>query len=516
MALLTRTVAQDISSVTSDVLFCILETCARNPLNPALSQGDETWTCDDLVQRMSTIAETLIQASIGRGAVVGVLQPHGFDLVASLLAILHVGAAYLPLDQRLPEERLAFLLTDSGATAILGTSALLSRLPGDTTASAIAVDEITPSGNLAIAHGALVEEDDPAYVIYTSGSTGQPKGVVVSRANLANYCHWAAEAYAPRGPERFALYSPLSFDFTATCIFPPLLRGGTIEIYDGINDPFVIRTILSDNRVDVLKITPAYLEVFAELVTATSRISRIIVGGEDFTSDLAAKVHSRMGGKVQLINEYGPTEATVGCMHHVYDPLRDQDGSVSIGRPIDNMDILLLDDTLQPVPPGASGEIFIAGPSVASGYLNRPELTQRAFCSLPFRPGERIYRTGDYARPRDNGDLVFIGRKDDQVKIRGHRVELGEVESTLKSLDGVASAHVTSIEYRATRDLLAAVVTRVPMTAEQIRSALGARLPAHMVPSHVLMVDALPLTANQKIDRTALLNAWEAQTKCPR
>ena len=502
--------ATDIN-VTSDVLADFLDVCAASPQRVAARDGTTVYTYTQLLHRTERIADALRQAGIGRGSIVGILQPQGIDLIASLLATLHVGAAYVPLDHRLPEERLSYILTDSRAVIILASQNLVHHLPGGKTPKVLPLETLDFSEVSKTSAPAHTFGDDPAYVIYTSGSTGTPKGVVVSRANLSNYCNWASRTYVDEAGDRFALYSPLSFDFTATCIYPPLMRGCAIEIYDGITNPFVVKDILDDNRVHVLKITPSYLEVFAELVDEDCQIKKIIVGGEDLSASLAARVYEKMGGRVALINEYGPTEATVGCMVHVFDPQRDQAGSVSIGRGIDNTEILLLDDRLQPVTPSAGGEICIAGPSVALGYLNRPDLTEKSFCRLPDQPAKRIYRTGDYARMRSNGDLVFAGRMDDQVKIRGFRVELGEIESVLRAMPQIRSVHVTTVDYGSTHDLLAAVVPNTPVGAQDISAELGRHLPAYMIPPHIFFLDELPLTPNQKADRTAILKAWENQ-----
>ncbi|HUQ81062.1 MAG TPA: AMP-binding protein, partial [Gemmatimonadaceae bacterium] len=287
------------------------------------------------------------------------------------------------------------------------------------------------------------------------GSTGQPKGVEVTHASLADYVAWAARQYATEPGLAWPLFTSPSFDLTLTSIFTPLASGGTIVIYpdDAGRSGLLVRRVFEDNQVDVVKLTPSHLGLLRDLDLSDSRVRRLIVGGEDLTRATALAAHTALGGRAVIYNEYGPTEATVACMVHRFDPARDTRGSVPIGCPSDNASIHVLDADGQPVPRGVTGEICIGGPRVARGYRGRPDLTSRAFIDDPFRTGGRLYRTGDAGRWLPGGTLEYLGRRDGQVKVRGVRIELGEVESALATHPAVDAcvAHV-SVSARDDRD----------------------------------------------------------------
>jgi amino acid adenylation domain-containing protein len=282
---------------------------------------------------------------------------------------------------------------------------------------------------------------DPAYVIYTSGSTGQPKGVAVTHRNAVNYICWAIRQYVQGEAVNFPLFTSLSFDLTITSIFTPLSSGNTLVVYGGTNKEPLLEDLLKDNQVEVVKLTPSHLKLIGrgydrpgqpvgELLH--SRIKRFIVGGEALETQLVRAVVENFANPPVIYNEYGPTEATVGCMIYRYDPGTDDRPFVPVGGPAANVRVYLLDKTGQPVPIGVAGEMFISGEGVATGYLNQVELTREKFLADPFFPGNRMYRTGDLARHLDDGNIDFLGRIDHQVKIRGFRIELEEIEAKLK------------------------------------------------------------------------------------
>ena len=262
--------------------------------------------------------------------------------------------------------------------------------------------------------------EDLAYIIYTSGSTGKPKGAMVQHSNLLNYVTWAKDFYLQGERLDFPLFSSLSFDLTVTSIFVPMISGGSIVVYPEEDaSSFSVLDVFEDNLVDIVKLTPAHLALIKEINPETSRIRKMIVGGEDFKRSLAQQVSEMFDHRVEIYNEYGPTEATVGCMIHRFDPGQDLAPSVPIGHPVKNTQIYILDQHLNPVPTGVIGEMCIGGASVAKGYLHREELTAEKFIDNPFRPGERLYRTGDLARWTEEGQMQFLGRADHQVKDPG-------------------------------------------------------------------------------------------------
>jgi alpha/beta superfamily hydrolase len=309
----------------------------------------------------------------------------------------------------------------------------------------------------------------------------------------------------------FPLYSSISFDLTVTSMYVPLVSGGTVVVYPDtdIRD-FSILDVFDDDRVDVVKMTPSHLALLEPSHFATDRIRTLILGGEDLKSAAAAAAIDSSGGRLTIYNEYGPTEATVGCMIHRYEPGVDTEVSVPIGRPIANTKTYLLDSNRLPVPPGVPGEIFVAGDGVAAGYLGLSELTEDVFLPDPFEPGTMMYRTGDQARWRSSGVIEYLGRTDDQIKLRGHRIEPGEIESVLAEHEAVAAAAVAVREPHPGDFRLVAYYAaqqHAALNDTELREHMGARLPEFMVPHHLVRLDALPVTANGKLDRKALPDA---------
>ena len=286
-----------------------------------------------------------------------------------------------------------------------------------------------------------------AYVIYTSGSTGTPKGTMIQHRSLVNYIWWAKKHYVTVDKPAFPLYSSISFDLTVTSMFVPLIAGGSVVVYgeDGHTGDLAILRVIDDDAVDILKLTPSHLALIRDTIAGTTRCHTLIVGGEDFKTDLARAITAARN-TIAIYNEYGPTEATVGCMIHRFDPEHDVEASVPLGTPVDNMRMYLLDPYRNPVPTGVIGEMYIAGDGVAQGYLHRPELTAERFLPDLFDPQRHMYRTGDLARWRSNGQLEFLGRADQQVKIRGARIELGEVEAALLAHEDIHACVVDVME----------------------------------------------------------------------
>ena len=283
--------------------------------------------------------------------------------------------------------------------------------------------------------------------MYTSGSTGKPKGVQVSHGNLLNYVWWARTAYGGDAAITMPLYSSFGFDLTVTSMYLPLVSGGRIIVYpESEGTDLTVRDVFADDRVDVVKLTPSHLAVLEPELLDSSTIRTLILGGEDLRTSVAQAVVESSRGRLEICNEYGPTETTVDSMLHRFDPTRDSNGSVPLGRPIANTKIHILSEDSTPVPIGVVGEICVAGAGVAAGYLGRPDLTAERFVADPFQPGDRMYRTGDLARWQRPGVIEFLGRADDQVKIRGYRIELGEIESTLREHPSVGDVFIDRIE----------------------------------------------------------------------
>lgn len=420
---------------------------ATTPDIVAAVMGEHALTYGQLNQRANQLARHLVAQGLDGQRPVAVMMDRGLSCLVSLLAVMKSGAAYVPIDLSLPVRRVEYILSDCDAGCVLINRDSHARLEALVAPGLLAIDVDTSSiyqgdaGNL----DRPVDGDQEAYSIYTSGSTGEPKGVMVHHRGLTNYVWWARKQYVNEDVRSFALYSSLSFDLTVTSIFVPLVCGRQIVIYPEPQDdvPLVTR-VVDDNRVDVLKLTPAHLALVRNCDLATSRLKVLILGGEDLKAEHTVDVHRKLGGRAVIYNEYGPTETVVGCMIYRFDPERDTQGSVPIGAAIDNMRIYLLDEQLKPVQQGGVGEIHIGGEGVAIGYRNKPEVTAKHFVASPFNSKARLYASGDLGRVNSRGDLVFLGRKDFQIKLRGYRIELGEVENALLTVPGVKECAVVS------------------------------------------------------------------------
>ena len=452
------------------VLALIEQQVQSRPDEPAVHFGERTLSYAELDALTTQLAGALVARGARPGGIVALGVPRSPELVALMLATLRIGAAYLPLDAQLPPTRLQGILRAAKPdVAVFGTE------EGVADASPEGSPEGGPEGNAAgspeakpapcaFALADLVESvndsdgselvqpapGERAYIIFTSGSTGVPKGVEISHGALGHYVRFAVDQYTGGEPRTFALFSPPSVDLSVTSIFTPLACGGAIEIYpeSGEARDLTVFDVIDDDRCDVVKLTPAHLQLLVQRgPIAAQRLRSLIIGGEDLRRALARRVQDELGPRVALFNEYGPTEATVGCMIHRFD-LGDTAGeSVPIGLPIPGVRLHVVNGADQPVPDGVPGELLVGGAGLASGYLGDPAATAERFIPDPTRhDGSLVYRTGDLVRVSPTtGRLTFLGRRDNQVKIRGVRIELGEVEAALEALPEVDSGVVLAI-----------------------------------------------------------------------
>ncbi|OWV38290.1 non-ribosomal peptide synthetase [Bacillus spizizenii] len=478
----------------------------QRPDYEAVIFGNERCTYRQLNERANQLARTLRTKGVQADQFVAIICPQRIELIVGILAVLKAGGAYVPIDPEYPEDRIQYMLKDSEAEIVLTQLDLHKHLTLD--ADVVLLDEESSyhedRSNLEPICGA----NDLAYMIYTSGSTGNPKGVLIEHRGLANYIGWAKEVYVNDEKTNFPLYSSVSFDLTVTSIFTPLITGNTIIVYDGEDKSAVLSTIMQDQRIDIIKLTPAHLHVLKEMNIAdgtTTTIRKMIVGGENLSTRLAQSISEQFKGQLDIFNEYGPTEAVVGCMIYRYDAERDRREFVPIGTPAANTSIYVLDASMNLVPIGVPGEMYISGAGVARGYWNRPGLTAEKFVHNPFAPGTIMYKTGDLAKRLRDGNLIYLGRIDEQVKIRGHRIELGEVEAAMHKVEAVQKAVVIAIEEEdGLQQLCAYYVSNKPITIAEIREQLSQELPDYMIPSHYVQLEQLPLTSNGKINRKAL------------
>ena len=424
---------------------------ANRPSEVAVIDNERHTTYHDLDLYSNQIANYLHEQGVKRETTVGVLLDRSTDLIATLFGILKANAAFVPIDASFPKKRIEYIINDCLPSLII-TQKNLKNLVLECDVKILCLD----SEGDKLLNTIYNFKSDPvcksemAYVIYTSGSTGTPKGVVIEQGSLINYLMWAKKYYMHDGPHDMPLFSTIAADLTITSIFLPLISGGKIIVYreprDGV-DLSVIDAFEND-MVDIIKLTPSHLSMLVENNRPTKRLKKLIVGGEDFKTALARKVSGLFNGNIEIYNEYGPTEATVGCMIYRFAPDHDQGHSVAIGAPIDNTQIYLLDDGLNPVPVGVKGEIYIAGNGLARGYLNYQELTSQSFVANPFQLEKRMYRSGDLGRWNARGELEFLGRRDQQVKVRGFRIELGEIEANLLNFDGIRETFAQVIDHQ--------------------------------------------------------------------
>ncbi|WPW33099.1 non-ribosomal peptide synthase/polyketide synthase [Streptomyces atratus] len=488
----------------------------RTPNAPAVTDGDTELSYAELNARANRLARLLIDRGAGPERLVAVALPRCADLVVTLLAVLKSGAGYLPVEPDLPADRVAAMLADARPVQVVTSSGVAAPLP----ATAIRLD--APATRAALAACPADDPDDgdrtapltprhPAYVIYTSGTTGRPKGVVIEHRSLREYLGWAATRHpGTRGVT--AVHSPVSFDLTVTALYTPLVSGGCVRVVDlfGASGPGPEVTP-ERGFASFMKITPSHLPLLSALDDGFSPSEELVVGGEALTGRDLARWRRRHPG-VTVVNAYGPTESTVNCTEFRVAPGDAlPDGNVPIGRPRGNCRVLVLDDALQPVPAGSVGQLYLAGPQLARGYLGRPALTAERFVADPFGgPGERVYRTGDLVRWSADGNLEFVGRADDQVKIRGFRVELGEIEAALAAHPTVGRAVATVREDRPGDKRLVAYCVPAGTGRHEapdpaaLRRFVAGHLPEYMVPAAIVVLPELPLTANRKLDRAVL------------
>ncbi|RJL31789.1 non-ribosomal peptide synthetase [Bailinhaonella thermotolerans] len=453
----------------------------------ALAGGGAEVTYAELDARADLLAARLRERGAGRETVVAVEVERSPELIVALLAVLKAGAAYLPIDPAYPAARKDFTRRDARAAFTLTRADVLAAAPpGARPAPGGAAPAVRPGAG------------DLAYVIYTSGSTGRPKGVGVEHRALAARAGWMRDRYRLGPGDRVLQHASASFDTHAEEVFPALAAGATLVVPPpDVALPDLLATP-EGRRLTVLDLPTSYWRGLAGAAWPES-LRLVILGADPLPGPALADWYAAVGERAEVVNTYGPTEATIIATAAWLSPA-DAEGRPPIGRPLSGTRVYVLDDSLGRVPIGASGELCVGGAGLARGYLGRPGLTAERFVPDPYGPpGSRLYRTGDRARFRPDGSLEFLGRLDAQVKVRGYRVEPGEVEARLLELPGVAEAAVV-----ARGDALVAYVTGAPPDPAEVRARLSALLPAHLVPAAVVPLDRMPLTRSGKLDRAAL------------
>src|SRR3989442_4411719 len=472
------------------------QTAKAQPDAVALVCDDEKVTYRELTHRAETLSRRLTSLGLKSGSLVGICVERSPDMVVAMIAILKSGGAYLPLDLALPEQRLSFMIEDSGLRFIVTNSNAVIQLPPHK-ARTVLLDEKTPLAETLTESVVQPDQDSLAYVRYTSGSTGRPKGVAISHQALLNFLRSMREQPGYTNRDVLLAVTTLSFDISELEIWLPLLCGGTIVLAtrNQVIDGAELSRLIARHGVTVMQATPATWWLMIEAGWKGESRLRALGGGEALSRELADGLLRRCA---ELWNMYGPTETTVWSSCSRINSIDD----IHIGRPIANTELFVLDSYLEPVPIGVAGELFIGGDGLSHGYLNRPELTAEKFVPNPFKTRSRLYRTGDLARYRADGNLVCLGRLDQQVKLNGFRIELGEIESVLARVPGIKATVVVLH-----RDQLSAYYVSEsghPVEVSTCREILRTWLPDYMMPAIFVPLETVPLTANGKVDRNAL------------
>ncbi len=490
------------------------EQVERTPDAVAVVFEKEQLTYVQLNQRANQLAHHLQSLRVGPEVLVGICVERSLEMVVGLLGILKAGGAYVPLDPNYPQERLSYMLSDSGVEVLLTQQSLLESLP-EYQAQVVCLDrdwgaiERHSQENLDVGVGA----DNLAYVIYTSGSTGVPKGVMNTHQGIHNRLLWMQKSYQLTSSDRVVQKTPFSFDVSVWEFFWPLLTGARIVVAkpEGHKDSTYLVNLISQQQITTIHFVPSMLQVFLQEpnLEDCSCLKRVICSGEALPFELTQRFFSQLS--CELHNLYGPTEAAIDVTFWQCQPQENLQ-IVPIGRPISNTQIYILDEQLKPVPIGVAGELYIGGNGLARGYLNRPELTGEKFIPNPFDKSKvktqksKLYQTGDLARYLPHGNIEFLGRIDYQVKIRGFRIELGEIESVLNTHPQIQQVVVIATkELPDNKRLVAYIVTsEQSLSTNQLREFLKQKLPEYMIPSAFVTLDSLPLTPNGKVDRKAL------------
>ncbi|MDM9630301.1 non-ribosomal peptide synthetase [Robiginitalea aurantiaca] len=479
----------------------------KTPQNQALKFGNDALSYVKLEKSANQLANYLASQGVGTGDYVAVLLPRSIELVQTLIAIMKCGAAYLPLDPDYPARRLEFMLEDSGAANLITSRKVASSIESE--ARSLLIEDILPDlpKYPDTPPPVKVDNKELAYILYTSGSTGKPKGVPVTHGNLVNFLHSMQREPGIEETDRLLSITTISFDIAGLELFMPLLKGATVVLTSEENsrDSRLLMDVMKEEEITVMQATPTTWQMLLDAGWQKPLPIKALCGGEALPMSLAKSILERVE---ELWNMYGPTETTIWSA--VKQVLKSDD-LITVGRPIANTQLYIVNEYTQLVEPGKIGELCIAGDGVATGYWKRPVLTAEKFIANPFSPevGNVLYRTGDLAKLLPSGEVQCLGRIDQQVKIRGHRIELGEIEQALDALEGVQSSVVIFNEGRLVANLIPTGLGSPD--SDQVKGykdILSQQLPAHMVPQQFIFVEAFPTTLNGKIDRKALQSLY--------
>jgi amino acid adenylation domain-containing protein len=489
---------------------------ARTPDNIAVVDEYEQLTYQELNRRANQLAHLLRQCGVGPESLLGICLERSTGMVVALLAVLKAGGAYVPLDPQYPRERLTFMLEDSGLGIIVTQQHLVKSIPpNDAFVICIDSDRGAIAGRSTTNPEVNIEPENLAYVIYTSGSTGRPKGVQICQRALINFLHSMRTQPGIEENDVLLSVTTLSFDIAGLEIYLPLMVGARLVMasHAAARDARLLATLLDDRQATLMQATPTTWRMLVDSGWQGREKLKMLCGGEALSGELAERLLKRGG---ELWNLYGPTETTIWSSIYKVDQAG---ATVPIGVPIANTNIYILDRTLQLMPSGSTGDIYIGGEGLARGYLNRVETTAETFIpdALSGESGARLYRTGDVGRYLSDGNIEYLGRADHQVKVRGFRIELGEIEAVLRRHEAIKDVVVVVREDARDDKRIVAYIVLNEKTREdgaltaELRKLLKQKLPEYMIPSAFVELAALPLTPNGKIDRRTLAAPDQSQ-----
>lgn len=485
------------NEITETVLQKIEQQVAKCPEAVAVSWKKESLTYRKLNEKAENLA-VFLQERYGKSRqIAAILSGHSVEYVIAVVAVLKAGYAFLPIEPEYPENRITYMIEDAKAVVLLTDQedVLAKKVVAET------LDLRDPA--LYASRERRAERTDSldalAYVIYTSGSTGKPKGVKVGHRSFSNYIAYAVDTYIKGSDDVFAFFTSISFDLTITSVFTPLVSGTQIRIYQKNKQQYGLYNIVEDNKSTIIKLTPSNLMLLNDCDLSDCIIRTIILGGENLLTSTVNETYRAFGHEVDIFNEYGPTEATVGCMTYRAGEKKNKRYSEAVGYPIANTELYVLNDRHQVLPKGAAGELYIAGDCLAFGYLNKPEATEKAFVPHFMDAFRKMYRTGDIVRLLDNGTMEYIGRGSDYIKFKGYRIETNEIEKIIKASGEVKSV-VAACLGEGNEQAIYAFVTGHDVKVAKIQDYCIKYLPEYMVPQFIEIVEQIPLTRNGKTD----------------
>lgn len=478
-----------------NIIDMFINTVFKYPQNIALSENNINLTYKELNQKSDVLADILLKKGLKKSTHIAVYLDRSIYLIIVILAIFKIGAIYIPIDTS-AKFRINNILNDDNIKFIITNSSIKADVSSIKNKKILTIDSINLDLKVNF-DNQNVNDNNILYQIYTSGSTGIPKGVQISNKAFKNYLFWAKNYYEIDDNNNFALFSSISVDFTLTSIFLPLINGGTLYIFKEFNHK-ILESMLINSNINSLKFTPTHLSLINSLNLKFNNKKLLIIGGEQLDTQLAYSIQKNCGQKCKIINEYGPTEATIGCIAYKFDYSNDfKYTNVPIGKPIFNTKILLLDNELISVKPNKIGEIYILGSPLAQGYYNDENITKNNFINLN---GQIAYKTGDLAKLNHENNFIFIGRKDNQLKINGHRVEIEEIKYLIKQYKNINDVFINYTKWNTKIILKCYFTSSKIIDILKLKEFLKTKLANYMIPKYFIQIESFPIASNGKID----------------